>query len=259
MKVIILAGGLGTRLQEETTVKPKPMVEIGGKPIIWHIMKIYSHFGHEDFAVAMGYKAEIIQSYFINYYQQHNNLTVHLRSGKIDIQDMNDNQIENWDVHLVDTGQQTMTGGRIKRLSKWIDNQPFMMTYGDGVSDVDVNKLIAFHKSHGKLATITAVRPPARFGGISFDGNQVTLFDEKPQIGEGWINGGFCVLEPRVLDYIEGDETIFERAPLERLAAENQLMAYKHEGFWQCMDTLRELQLLERLWATGEAPWKVWA
>ena len=259
MKAIILAGGLGTRLQEETTVKPKPMVEIGSKPIIWHIMKIYSHFGHEDFAVAMGYKAEIIQSYFINYYQQHSNLTVHLRSGKIDIQDMNDNQIENWDVHLVDTGQNTMTGGRIKRLSKWIDNQPFMMTYGDGVANVDVNKLIAFHKAHGKLATITAVRPPARFGGISFDGNQVTLFDEKPQIGEGWINGGFCVLEPRVLDYIEGDETIFERAPLERLAKENQLMAYKHEGFWQCMDTLRELQLLEQLWASGEAPWKVWA
>lgn len=256
MKVIILAGGLGTRLQEETTVKPKPMVEIGGKPIIWHIMKTYSHFGHEDFAVAMGYKSEIIQSYFINYYQHHSNLTVHLRNGQIDIQD---SQIENWDVHLADTGQNSMTGGRIKRLAKWIDNQPFMMTYGDGVANVDINKLLAFHKAHGKLATITAVRPPARFGGIRFEGDQVTLFDEKPQIGEGWINGGFCVLEPEVLNYIDGDETIFERDPLERLAKENQLMAYKHEGFWQCMDTLRELQLLERLWATGEAPWKVWA
>jgi glucose-1-phosphate cytidylyltransferase len=256
MKVIILAGGLGTRLQEETTVKPKPMVEIGGKPLIWHIMKIYSHYGHEDFAVAMGYKAEVIQSYFINYYYHHSNLTVHLENGKIDIAD---GEHEKWNVHLADTGQNTMTGGRIKRLKDWINGQPFMMTYGDGVANIDINQLLHFHKNHGKLATISAVRPPARFGGISFDGDQVVLFDEKPQIGEGWINGGFCVLEPEVLDYIEGDETIFEKGPLDRLSRDGQLMAYRHEGFWQCMDTQRELLLLERLWSTGDAPWQVWA
>lgn len=256
MKVIILAGGLGTRLQEETTVKPKPMVEIGGKPIIWHIMKIFSHYGHENFAIAMGYKAEVIQSYFLNYHHHHSNLTVHLKTGKVDIQE---GEIEAWDVHLADTGQNSMTGGRIKRLQKWIAGEPFMMTYGDGVADIDINQLLAFHKQHGKLATITAVRPPARFGGINFNGDQVMLFDEKPQIGEGWINGGFCVLEPEVLNYIDGDETIFEKGPLERLAKDNQLMAYKHAGFWQCMDTLRELQLLERLWSSDQAPWKVWA
>lgn len=256
MKVIILAGGLGTRLQEETTVKPKPMVEIGGKPILWHIMKIFSHYGHEDFAIAMGYKAEVIQSYFLNYYYRQCDLTIHLKNGKVDIQE---SEHETWNVHLAHTGENTMTGGRIKRLKDWINGEPFLMTYGDGVANINLDELLKFHKNHGKLATITAVRPPSRFGGISFNGDQVLRFDEKPQIGEGWINGGFFVLEPEVLDYIEGDDTIFEKSPLEHLSLDGQLVAYRHDGFWQCMDTLRELQLLERLWSTDKAPWRIWS
>jgi glucose-1-phosphate cytidylyltransferase len=255
MKVIILAGGLGTRLQEETNVKPKPMVEIGSKPILWHIMKIYSTYGHEDFAIAMGYKAEVIQSYFLNYYYRQCDLTVHLKNGKVDI---SEKEHENWNVFLAQTGESTMTGGRVKRLKEWIGSDPFMLTYGDGVANVDLNRLLEFHKSHKKLATITAVRPPARFGGLSFNGDQVVHFDEKPQIGEGWINGGFFILEPQVLDYIEGDDTVFEKAPLANLSRDGQLMAYRHDGFWQCMDTKRELQLLEDLWSTGKAPWKIW-
>jgi len=256
MKVIILAGGLGTRLQEQTTVKPKPMVEIGGKPILWHIMKIYSHFGNEDFAIAMGYKSEVIQSYFLNYYYNQNDLTIHLKNGKVDIFEKTN---ENWNVHLAHTGENTMTGGRLKRLKNWVNGETFMMTYGDGVANIDLNNLVKFHKSHNKLATVTAVRPPSRFGGINLNGNQVVQFDEKNQIGEGWINGGFFVLEPEVLDYIEGDDIVFEKAPLERLSQDGQLMAYRHDGFWQCMDTLRELQLLEHLWSKGDAPWRMWS
>lgn len=255
MKAIILAGGAGSRLQEETTVKPKPMVEVGGKPILWHIMKIYSHFGNNDFAIAMGYKGEVIQSYFLNYYFHQSNLTIHLKDGKVDIFE---GEHENWNVHLAHTGLNTMTGGRIKRLKDWIGSGTFMLTYGDGVANINISDLVRFHHSHGKIATITAVRPPSRFGGINFEGDQVLRFDEKPQIGEGWINGGFFVLEPSVLDYIEGDDTIFEKGPLERLSKDGQLVAFRHDGFWQCMDTLRELQLLESLWANGKAPWVVW-
>jgi glucose-1-phosphate cytidylyltransferase len=256
MKVIILAGGLGTRLQEETSIKPKPMVEIGGQPIIWHIMKTFSKYGHEDFAIAMGYKAEVIRSYFLNYYHHHCDMTVHLKNGRVDVVD---GDHENWNIFLADTGLNTMTGGRIRRLAAWTDRQTFVMTYGDGVSDINIDNLLRFHRKHGKLVTITAVRPPSRFGGINISDEQVLTFDEKPQIGEGWINGGFFVLEPQIFDYLEGDETIFEKSPLEKLAKDGQLMAYKHEGFWQCMDTVRELQLLERLWSSGEAPWRTWS
>jgi len=255
MKTIILAGGLGTRLQEETIVRPKPMVEIGGKPILWHIMKIYSHYGFRQFAIAMGYKADIIRSYFLNYYFHHIDLTIDLKCGKVET---HDGQYEDWLVHLVDTGTSTQTGGRLKRLSKWIGNEPFLFTYGDGVADIDIPELIRFHCSHGKLATVTAVRPPSRFGGIVLDGDKVAKFDEKPQSGEGWINGGFFVLEREALDYIDGDDTPFEKLPMERLALEGQLMAYQHFGFWQCMDTLRDMQYLDKLWTSGQAPWKVW-
>jgi glucose-1-phosphate cytidylyltransferase len=256
MKAVILAGGLGTRLQEETTVKPKPMVEIGGQPILWHIMKIYATYGHTDFAVAMGYKAEVIRSYFLNFYYMHTDLTVHLSNGAVDV---HDGEVDDWTVHLVDTGANTQTGGRIKRLAQWIGNEPFMLTYGDGVANINIDALLKFHQSHGKLATISAVRPPARFGGLSFNGHAVEKFIEKPQIGEGWINGGFFVLQPEVLSYIEGDDMPFEKTPLERLASEGQLMAYQHAGFWQCMDTVRDLQLLERLWSSDQAPWKMWS
>jgi glucose-1-phosphate cytidylyltransferase len=256
MKVIILAGGQGTRIQEETSVKPKPMVEIGGYPILWHIMKIFACHGHTDFAVAMGYKAEVIRAYFLNFYFQQCSLTIHLGSGKVEVED---GEPEDWTVHLLNTGVNTQTGGRLKRLAPWVGGETFMFTYGDGVADIDINRLIQFHRSHGKLATITAVRPPSRFGGLVFNGDQVTEFTEKPQIGEGWINGGYFVLEPGVLDYIEGDETVWEKSPLERLAREGQLMAYRHDRFFQCMDTIRDLQLLERLWSSESAPWKIWA
>lgn len=255
VKVVILAGGFGTRLAEETEIRPKPMVEIGGRPILWHIMKIYAASDFKEFVVALGHKGEMIKNYFLNYYQLRSNLTIRLASGKLEVLD---GDRENWTIHLVDTGLQTQTGGRIKRLQPWVGDETFMMTYGDGVADIDVRKLAAFHQEHRKLATITAVRPPARFGGLHFEGPLVSQFVEKPQIGEGWINGGFFVLEPQVMDYIEGDETVLEREPLERLAREGQLVAYRHESFWQCMDTLRDLRLLEALWARGEAPWKVW-
>jgi glucose-1-phosphate cytidylyltransferase len=254
MRVIILAGGLGSRLAEETDAKPKPMVEIGGRPILWHIMKIYAAAGYEEFVVALGYKGEVIKNYFLNYYYLRNDFTLRLGDGQIDV---HDGDRENWIVHLIDTGLHTQTGGRVKRLSSLIGQQTFMMTYGDGVADLDIGKLVAFHRSHGKLATVTAVRPPARFGGVHFDGALVNSFVEKPQIGEGWVNGGFFVLEPPVFDYIRGDETVFEREPLERLARDGQLAAYRHETFWQCMDTLRDVRLLDSLWVRGEAPWKV--
>lgn len=255
MKTIILAGGFGTRLSEETVVKPKPMVEIGGMPILWHIMKIYAHYGFKEFIVALGYKGEMIKEYFMNYYYLRNNFTIHLNSGNIEVYDGNS---EDWTIHLVDTGLATQTGGRIKRLENWIGDETFMMTYGDGVADIDILDLVNFHRRHGKLATVTAVRPPSRFGGLRFEGDKVIEFEEKPQIGEGWINGGFFVLEPGVLDYIGGDETIWEREPMERLARDGQLVAYRHGDFWQCMDTLRDVRLLNGLWGSGKAPWKVW-
>lgn len=255
MKTIILAGGFGTRLAEETEVKPKPMVEIGGQPILWHIMNIYSFYGFQEFLVALGYKGHIIKHYFMNYYCLRNDISVQLARGQVQV---HDGERENWIVHLVDTGVHAQTGGRLKRLKSWIGHERFMMTYGDGVADVNISELMGFHRSHGKLATITAVSPAARFGGLTFDGNVVTRFAEKPRIGEGWINGGFFVLEPEVLDYIESDDTAFERGPLERLAEDGQLMAYHHRGFWQCMDTLRDVRMLEQIWQSGEVPWKVW-
>jgi glucose-1-phosphate cytidylyltransferase len=221
VRTVILAGGLGTRLQEETTVKPKPMVEIGGRPILWHIMKTFGHFGFKEFVVALGYRGEVIKRYFLDY-------------------------------------RQHATGGRLRRLKGWLSGETFMMTYGDGVANLDIRELLRFHRRHGRLATITAVRPPSRFGGLKLAGDEVVDFEEKPQIGEGWINGGFFVLEPAVLDLIDSDDVLFEGAPLERLAAEQQLVAYRHEGFWQCMDTLRDVRLLEGLWQQGNAPWNVW-
>ncbi len=253
MKVAILAGGLGTRLQEETGLKPKPMVEVGGQPVLWHLMNMYAAHGHNEFVVALGYKGEVIKSYFLDYHSLRNSLTIDLGRGTVQ---SHGEEREDWKVHLIDTGPSTDTGGRIKRLRRWLGNETFMLTYGDGLADIDINQLLAFHRSHGKLATVTAVRPPARFGSLTFFGDLVTRFDEKPQIGEGWINGGFFVLEPEVLDYIAGDNIVFEKEPLERLSRDGQLVAYRHQGFWQCMDTLRDVRLLERLWAEGRAPWR---
>lgn len=255
MKTVILCGGLGTRLSEETHLKPKPMVEIGGRPMLWHIMNIYSAHGFNEFILALGYKGETIKEYFLNYYNFQSDLTISLKTGEITA---SKNCYRDWTVHLVDTGLDSMTGGRLFRLTDRLKGETFMLTYGDGVCNVDIKKLIAFHKSHGKAATVTAVRPAARFGGMSFNGNTVTEFMEKPQTDEGWINGGYFVFEPEVLKYISGDQTVLEKEPLENLAKDGQLMAYKHEGFWQCMDTLRDKQLLEKLWESGKAPWKVW-
>lgn len=255
MKVVILAGGLGTRLTEETETRPKPMVEIGGRPILWHIMKHYAHFGFKEFVIALGYKGDVIKRYFLDYAKLQSNFTVNLTSGDVM---RRGGQLEDWTVHLIDTGGSTNTGGRLKRLASVLGRETFMATYGDGVSNVDLNALAQFHRRHGKLATITAVRPPARFGGLVFDGERITEFTEKPQVGEGWINGGFFVLEPAILDYITDDRTIWEREPMEQLAVEGQLMAYRHEAFWQCMDTLRDLRLLESLWTSEKAPWAVW-
>ncbi len=257
MKVIILAGGLGTRLQEETVTKPKPMVEIGQKPILWHIISGYASCGFHEFVIALGYKGEYIKNYFINYYTMSHDLTVRLHGGHVDVRDQG-KAPEDWTVHLIDTGAQTQTGGRLKRLQSIIGNETFMMTYGDGVSNIDINALLAFHRSHGRLATMSIVRPAARFGAVELQDGLVTEFREKPRSGEGWINGGFFVLEPKVFDYLDTDSTIFERDPLERLAADGQLMAYQHEGFWQCMDTVRDVRTLEDLWQSGNAPWKTW-
>lgn len=253
MKTVILAGGLGTRLAEETDAKPKPMVEIGGRPILWHIMNIYGTHGYKEFVMALGYRGEVIKSYFLNYYYLRNSFSINLVDGRVEV---HNGGREEWIVHLADTGLGTQTGGRLKQLASWIGDERFMMTYGDAVSSIDISRLVAFHRRHGRLATVTAVRPPARFGGLAFEGDMVTRFSEKPQIGEGWINGGFFVLEPQVLGYIDGDDTAFEREPLERLAAAGQLVAYRHEGFWQCMDTLRDVRILNGLWESGNAPWK---
>jgi glucose-1-phosphate cytidylyltransferase len=256
MKVAILAGGLGTRLSEETVLKPKPMVQIGGRPILWHIMKTYSFYGYNEFVIALGYKSEVIKDYFINYCYRARNITVDLSSGNITV---HNDQCEDWRVHLLDTGLETETGGRIKKIAQYVGSEGFMLTYGDGVCNVDINKLVQFHRSHGKIATVTAVRPAARFGDLSFDGDRVATFMEKPQTGAGWINGGFFVLEREILDYLQGrDNLIFEKGPLERLSQEGELMAYKHDDFWRCMDTLRDVQMLDGLWQTGKAPWKVW-
>jgi glucose-1-phosphate cytidylyltransferase len=254
VRTVILAGGTGSRLSEETVDKPKPMVEIGSHPILWHIMKIYATFGYCDFVIPLGYKGEVIKRYFADYASLAGDLTVEIANGTVR---PHSTGAEDWTVRLFDTGLNTATGGRMRRVREQLDST-FMMTFGDGVSDVDINDLIRFHKSHGKLATLTAVRPPARFGHVELDGDQVDVFSEKPQAREGWINGGFFVLEPGVLDYIERDDVYFQKEPLERLAEEGQLMAYRHESFWQCMDTLRDKVFLEELWDSGSAPWKVW-
>jgi glucose-1-phosphate cytidylyltransferase len=253
MKVAILAGGLGSRLAEETRIHPKPLVEIGGRPILWHIMKQYEHAGYNEFFIALGFKGEMIKRYFLDYCSLSSNLHVSLKDGEINRHDEGSNL--NWDVHLIDTGIHSMTGGRIKRLEPYLNDGTFMLTWGDGVSNVDLKKLLQFHKSHGKLATLTAVRPPARYGHLDFDGDRVSKFSEKPQTSGGWINGAFFVLEPEIFQYIDGDATQWEKEPLEGLAADNELMAYRHDGFWQCMDTMREKQILETLWESGAAPW----
>ena len=251
MKVIILAGGFGSRLSEFTNVIPKPMVPIGGKPILWHIMNRYSKFGYKDFGVALGYKADIIKDYFANYKVVNSDFTVDLSSGKVE--SLNNSDVD-WRITLVDTGLHTKTGGRIKQMKNHIENETFMMTYGDGIADIDIKKLLEFHRSHGKLVTMTAVRPSARFGELLLEGNTVRRFEEKPQLEEGWVNGGFFVIEPDFLEFIDGDQMMLEREPLEKAAELGQLMAYRHDGFWQCMDTKRDNELLEEMWANG-APW----
>lgn len=259
MKVGILAGGVGSRLSEETHLKPKPMVEIGGLPILWHIMMHYACYGYRDFVIALGYKGEYIKKWMIDYCQISSaDLSIDLRSGLVH---QNGHTRPDWRVELVDTGISTGTGGRIKRLIPHLseDGGSFFVTWGDGVSNIDLNQLLAFHRSHGKLATLTAVRPPARFGHLELDNGQVVAFTEKPQAGEGWINGAYFVLEPGVADYIADDETMFEREPLENLARDGQLMAYRHEDFWHCMDTLRDKKRLEDLWESNQAPWRIWS
>lgn len=255
MKTVILAGGLGTRLAEETEIKPKPMVEIGGRPILWHIMKIYSHYGFREFYIALGYKGEVIKRFFFDYHSLSGDVSMNFASGQVDVKNRD---CEDWTVHLIDTGLNSMTGGRIRRLEKFLGNETFMVTYGDGVSNVDVAELVRFHRSHGKLATVTAVHPPARWGELLIKEDLTTEFSEKPQAHEGWINGGFLVFEPKVFDYLAGDESILELEVLERLAGEKQLAAYRHGDFWQCMDTLRDKRQLESAWEAGSPPWKVW-
>jgi glucose-1-phosphate cytidylyltransferase len=256
MKVVILAGGLGTRISEETTVRPKPMVEIGGKPILWHIMKIYSHYGFHEFVICLGFKGYMIKEYFSNYFLHMSDVTFDIQNNAMAVHQQN---VEPWKVTLVDTGTDTMTGGRLKRVAPYIGGETFMLTYGDGVSDVDITALLAYHKKHGRAATVTATQPSGRFGALSLNAEQqVSAFQEKP-VGDGsWINGGFFVLEPKVLDRISGDSTVFEKEPLEGLARDGELVAYKHAGFWQAMDTLRDKMHLEELWNSGKTPWKVW-
>jgi len=252
MKTIILAGGLGTRLAEFTEIIPKPMVTVGGRPILWHIMRHYARFGHRDFLVALGYKANLVKEYFLNYYSLSSDFTVELGTGAVD---HHESDRMDWRVTLVDTELNTMTGGRVRRMREWVGGETCFLTYGDGVANVDVGALLEFHKGHGKLVTVTAVHPGARFGELGMETNRVVIFKEKPQVGQGWINGGFFVLEPEFFDLIEGDETILEKEPLEQAAEAGELMAFQHEGFWHCMDTKRDRDVLEKLWREGEAPW----
>jgi glucose-1-phosphate cytidylyltransferase len=256
MKTVILAGGLGTRLSEETSIRPKPMVEIGGKPILWHIMNIYASHRFTEFVVACGYKGDMIKEYFSNFASRNSDLELELKSGR---RQFLSDSAPDWRVFLIDTGLQTLTGGRLRRLKKWVEDGTFMLTYGDGLANVNIQQLVAFHRSHGKLATVTAVPPTPRFGSLDLAGSAVRRFAEKPQNSEGWINGGFFVFEPGALDYIEGDQTSLERDSLEHIAADGQLMAFRHTGFWHPMDTLRDKSYLEDLWDTGDAPWKVWS
>ena len=253
MKVILLAGGFGTRLSEYTEMIPKPMVTVGGRPILWHIMRSYAHFGHKDFYLALGYKAEVIKEYFLHYRSLNADFTVDLSTGSVESHQVDDTD---WRVTLVYPGLESMTGGRVKRLKPFVGNEPFLLTYGDGVADVDLDALLSFHKSHGKMVTVTAVHPGARFGELEMDDQSVTAFQENPQTGQGWINGGYFVVEPEFFDLIEGDQTILERDPLEKAASMGELMAYKHSGYWQCMDTKRDRDYLEELWQQGNAPWK---
>ncbi len=257
MKVLILAGGFGTRLSEETHLIPKPMVEIGGRPILWHVMKIYSSFGFNDFVILLGYKGYVIKEYFANYFLHQNDVTIDIAQNSIESHSQRDT--EPWKVTLVNTGLNTMTGGRLKRAKPYLNNEPFMFTYGDGVSDVNIKELVDFHQNHGKLVTMTAVQPEGRFGAMKFDENQVVeSFEEKPEGEGGWINGGFFVCQPEALDYVAGDHIMFEREPMRQLVADSQLTAYKHYQFWQCMDTLRDKRTLENLWSEGNPQWKIW-
>ena len=255
MKAVILAGGLGTRISEESTTRPKPMIEIGGRPILWHIMKIYSAHGVNEFVICCGYKGYVIKEYFANYFLHMSDVTFDIKHNKMEV---HHNNAEPWRVTLVDTGEQTMTGGRLRRVRDHVEDDDFCFTYGDGVGDVDISALIAFHKHEGRLATLTAVQPPGRFGAINLDGHRIDSFQEKPQGDGSWINGGFFVLNPKVIDTIDDDQTTWEREPMERLAREQQMSAWLHRGFWQPMDTLRDKNHLEELWSSGKAPWKVW-
>ena len=255
MKAVILAGGLGTRLSEETAIKPKPIVEIGGRPILWHIMKSYSWHGVNDFVICLGYKGYLIKEYFANYFLHMSDVTFDMKKNKMEVHRAN---AEPWSVTLVDTGDTTQTGGRLKRIASYLEDDDFCFTYGDGVADIDIGKLIQFHKAQGTLATVTSVQPLGRFGALDITHGKITGFKEKPQGDGAWINGGFFVLSPRIMDYIDNDNTIWEREPLESLASEGQLSAFKHNGFWQPMDTLRDKVLLEELWASDKAPWKIW-
>jgi glucose-1-phosphate cytidylyltransferase len=256
MKVVILAGGMGTRLREETEYKPKPMVQIGGRPILWHIMKIYAAYGYTDYVICLGYRGDVIRDYFLNYETRNRDLTITLGRNEIEVH--NNHSETGWRITMADTGLETQTGGRISRVAQYLSGDTFMVTYGDGVADIDIERLLAFHRRQGKLATVTAVRPSSRFGELSIEKGLVTSFREKPQVHEGWISGGFFVFESRLLDYVESDDDALEAGPLARLASEKQLAVYQHEGFWQCMDTYREMQLLNEFWADGRAFWKVW-
>ena len=256
MKVVILAGGYGTRISEESDIKPKPMIEIGGKPIIWHIMKQYSHYGFNEFIILLGYKSYVIKEYFANYYLHNSDVTINTAQKTLEI---HDNYSEDWKITLLETGLDTMTGGRVKRAQKYIGNEPFFLTYGDGVSDVNIKELLKFHKTHGHKISMTAIQPEGRFGALDIqDGNLIKKFLEKPKGDGAWINGGFFVCQPEVLNYITGDQTIFERDPLEKLATEGELFSFKHEGFWKCMDTLRDKNQLNEMWDTNNAKWKTW-
>ena len=255
MKAVILAGGLGTRISEESHLRPKPMIEIGGRPILWHIMKIYSHHGINDFVICLGYKGYVIKEYFANYFLHMSDVTFDMADNRMDVHQRN---AEPWRVTLVDTGQDTLTGGRLKRIRPYLNGQPFCFTYGDGVADLDISKLLEFHREHGRIATLTAIQPPGRYGAVLIDRARVTSFQEKPAGDGAWINGGFFVLEPAAIDYIEGDQTPWESGPLEHMARDDQLRAYQHGGFWQAMDTLRDKNQLEELWQSGRPPWKCW-